>query len=165
MSTPAESTSSPSLIARVGALVWPVYEKLNLLAPVGVLALRLWVGWVFFRSGLTKIKSWDSTIYLFEYEYSTPFLSPEFAAYLGTAAELGLPVFLVLGLGGRAAALALFAFNIMAVISYPDLNAVGLRDHQVWGLMLLIPLLQGPGKLSVDTLLCRWFCKRPGPSA
>jgi putative oxidoreductase len=147
-----------SLVKKTLSWVIPVYGKLNWLSPVSVLGLRLWVAWVFFRSGLTKINSWDSTIYLFEYEYSVPLLSPEFAAYLGTAAELTLPILLALGLAGRFGAIALFLFNIMAVLSYPDLNAAGLRDHQVWGLMLLVPLLQGPGKLSMDYLLCKKIC-------
>jgi putative oxidoreductase len=77
-------------------------------------------------------------------------LPPHLAAYLGTGAELLLPVFLILGLGGRMAAAALFVFNIIAILSYPDLSAVGLKDHQYWGLMLLVTLFHGPGKLSVD---------------
>jgi putative oxidoreductase len=35
-----------------------------------------------------------------------PLLSPHAAAYLGTAAELGLPVLLALGIGTRFAAIA-----------------------------------------------------------
>jgi putative oxidoreductase len=124
-------------------------------APVLDLAIRIWVGMVFFQSGLTKILSWDTTLSLFENEYAVPLLPPDVAAYLGTANELILPVFLVLGLGGRLAAAALFVFNIIAVVSYPDLGAVGLKDHQYWGLLLLVTLSHGPGKLSVDHFLRR----------
>ena len=63
-------------------------------------------------------------------------------------------------IGTRFAALVLFVFNIVAVISYPDLGAVGLRDHQIWGLLLLITLLHGPGKLSFDHLIERRFAGR-----
>ena len=70
----------------------------------------------FFRSGLIKIASWDSTLYLFEFEYQVPILQWELAAYLGTAAELILPTFLVLGLVTRPMAIILFMFNIMAVV-------------------------------------------------
>ncbi len=76
---------------------------------------------------------------------------------MGTAAELLLPVFLLLGIGTRYAALALFVFNIVAVISYPDLMAAGLAEHQVWGLLLLITMCHGPGKLSVDYLINRFI--------
>lgn len=82
---------------------------------------------------------------LFEYEYAVPLLSPTAAAYLGTAAELVLPVLLVLGLGGRFAALALFLFNIVAVISYPDLSDSGRQFHILWGILLAITMTHGPG--------------------
>lgn len=120
------------------------------LAPAGDLILRGWVAYAFFVSGLTKIQTWDSTLYLFSDEYHVPLLPPELAAYLGTAAELGLPVLLALGLFGRFAAGALFIFNIIAVISYPDLGAAGIEQHKVWGIMLLVCLLHGPGSWSVD---------------
>jgi putative oxidoreductase len=87
--------------------------------PAADLLLRLWVANVFFKSRLTKIASMDTTIMLFTYEYQVPLLPPVVAAYLGTAIELVIPVFLALGLGTRLAALVLIAFNIMAVVSYP----------------------------------------------
>jgi len=127
------------------------------LTPFVDLALRVWVGAVFFQSGLVKIQSWETTLLLFESEYKVPLLPPELAALLGTGVELFFPVLLVLGLGGRLAALVLFVFNIIAVVSYPDLGEVGLRDHQTWGLLLLVTLLHGPGALSLDRLLGRRF--------
>ena len=130
-------------------------RALDALSPLADLALRLFVAAVFFRSGLTKIASWDSTLSLFENVYAVPLLPPAVAAYLGTAVELCLPVLLVLGLGTRLAACVLFVFNIIAVVSYPELGAVGLKDHQAWGLMLLVTLLRGPGALSLDRLIGR----------
>jgi putative oxidoreductase len=127
------------------------------LAPILDLAVRLWVGAAFFQSGLVKIQSWDTTLALFENEYSVPLLPPALAAYLGTATELIVPVLLILGLGGRFAAAVLFVFNIVAVISYGDLSEAGLMQHQIWGLLLLVTLLHGPGKLSVDHLIRRRF--------
>jgi len=112
---------------------------------------------VFWKSGLTKITSWDSTLALFTYEYQVPLLPPEVAAPLAAGVELALPVFLSLGLGARIAALALFLFNIMAVISYPGLSEVGLRDHTYWGLLLLVTLLHGPGKISIDHFIRKRF--------
>jgi len=135
-------------------------RSLEFLCPFADLAIRLWVANVFFKSGLTKISSMDSTIMLFTHEYQVPVLSPEIAAYLGTFTELAFPVLLAVGLGGRFAALMLFVFNIVAVISYPALEAAGVEQHQVWGLMLLVTLLHGPGKLSVDHFLRqRWLGK------
>lgn len=141
---------------------------LQVAAPLPDLCLRLWVADAFFRAGLVKIHNMDSTIYLFENEYHVPLLPPEFAAYLGTGVELVVPLFLAFGLFGRLSAGFLFVYNIVAVISYPDLwpNGFwsdlfggGFKDHKVWGLMLLVTFLYGPGKLSVDFLLMKLFPK------
>jgi putative oxidoreductase len=121
------------------------------------LAVRLWVAAVFFKSGLVKIQSWDTTILLFTNEYHVPLLSPYAAAVLGTGAELVLPVFLALGLGARLAAAALFVFNIVAVISYPELEGAGLDQHYVWGILLAVTVVHGPGLASVDRLLGRYL--------
>jgi putative oxidoreductase len=133
---------------------------LNGLSPAGDLLLRLWVAYAFWVSGLTKIQTWDSTLYLFQEEYAVPLLPPEWAAYLGTGVELGFPVLLALGLLGRFAAGVLFLFNIVAVVSYPDLGAAGLEQHKVWGILLLVSLLHGPGKWSLDYWLARGFQPR-----
>ncbi len=143
----------------------------QLLTPVADFLARYWVAGAFFISGLTKTTSGsfsllghtfsyplsllptESTLTLFEYEYQVPLLPSALAAYMGTAAELLLPVFLFLGIGTRYAALALFVFNIVAMVSYPDLMGAGLAQHQVWGLLLLITICHGPGKLSVDALI------------
>lgn len=133
---------------------------LDALAPLADLGVRLFVAGVFFQSGLTKIANWDSTVSLFENEYAVPLLPPEIAAFAGTGVELVFPVLLALGLATRFAAFVLFVFNIVAVLSYPDLGAAGLKDHQTWGLLLLVTLLHGPGAFSLDRLLGRLFGRR-----
>ncbi|WP_413113039.1 DoxX family protein [Thaumasiovibrio sp. DFM-14] len=130
------------------------------LTPLLLLFTRIWVSIVFFKSGMVKYSSWDSTLYLFEYEYQVPLLPWQLAAYLGTAAELILPVFLVLGLLTRPMALALFAFNAIAVISYPLLWERGFYDHQLWGMMLLINVFWGAGLISIDQLIQKMTSNR-----
>jgi putative oxidoreductase len=130
------------------------------LAPVVDLAVRTVVGAAFFQSGLTKIQSWDTTLALFENEYRVPVFPPEVAAYAGTFTELFFPILLVLGLGGRFAAGVLFVFNIIAVISYADLSEAGIMQHQYWGLLLLVTLFHGPGRLSIDQFIRRRFLGR-----
>ena len=83
-------------------------------------------------------------------------LPPHVAACFGTGAEIFLPVLLALGIGTRFAAIALFVFNIVAVISYPDLSDAGIKDHMLWGALLLVTLVYGPGKLALD----RWLERR-----
>lgn len=114
------------------------------------LAARLYVAQIFVLSGLTKIRDWSSTLALFEDEYHVPLLPPELAAYMGTAGELGLPVLLVLGLGGRFAALGLSVVNLMAVLSLEEIAPAALMGHQLWGALLAVLALWGPGRWSLD---------------
>ncbi len=151
------NTTPASFTAKATKFIKPLIRGLEFLAPLGDLAIRLWVANVFWKSGLTKFSSPDTTLMLFTYEYRVPLLSPEVAACLATVVELTFPVLLALGLAGRASAFVLFVFNIMAVVSYPGLNPAGLEQHQVWAIMLLMPLLHGPGKLSLDHLIAKWF--------
>lgn len=157
MNTYAESFFAPAA-RRIPDRLRRLSARLDALSPFGDLMLRIWVAQAFWVSGLTKIRSWDSTLYLFEEEYSVPLLPPELAAYLGTGVELGFPVLLAIGLFGRFAAAVLFLFNIIAVISYPDLGAAGLEQHKVWGIMLLVSLLHGPGRWSADDWAARRRC-------
>jgi putative oxidoreductase len=128
---------------------------LDALQPVLALAIRCYVAQVFFLSGLTKLRSWDSTLALFTDEYHVPLLSPSIAAVVGTAAELALPILLVLGIGTRATALALLVFNIVAAASYPDISPAGVKDHVLWGALLLVVAVHGPGRFALDGWLFR----------
>ena len=137
-------------------------RAMNYLSPVFDLGIRLWIASIFFKAGLTKIQSWDSTLALFEYEYEVPILAPKIAAYLGTGAELLLPVFIALGLAGRLSAFTLSVFNVVAVISYSsflfsDEGTAGLQQHIYWGVILLVTVFHGPGKLSLDHLLAKRY--------
>lgn len=128
------------------------------------LFVRLYVADAFFRSGLTKLGSWDAAMpflsssakYLFESEYRVPLIPWELAAYLATAAELILPILLVLGLATRFSALALFLFNIIAIVSYPVIWQTGFYDHKLWGIMLLVIIIYGQGRASIDSLICKY---------
>jgi putative oxidoreductase len=130
-------------------------RAINPLQDVFLLGIRLWLANVFFLSGLTKIKSWDTTLMLFEYEYSVPIIPFELAAYMSTAAELAIPVFLVFGLLTRLNAIALFVLNIVAAISYADISPAGEKDHIIWGLMTGMLFLYGPGRVAADWLIER----------
>ena len=140
---------------------------LDILQPLLALATRIHVGWVFFKSGLWKVNNWDQTVGLFESEYRTPILSPTAAAILGTLGELAFPVLLWLGLFGRLSALGLSAINAVAVISYShvllaDGFEAAIGQHKLWGFMLLVLMIYGPGKLSLDYVLGRQALRTSG---
>lgn len=144
------------MLKRTLSLYYAAARLPEYLAPAFDLGVRLLLADVFFKSGLTKIKTWDSTLYLFEDVYQVPLLSPEIAAWLATGAELVLPVLLVLGLFGRFAAAGLFILNAVAVISYyAELSEAGLNQHLYWGLLLAMLLMVSRGKWSADYWLER----------
>lgn len=126
-----------------------------------LLFIRLYVAWVFLRSGMHKIGDWETTLVLFEYEYQVPLLGFELAAYLATFGELVFPVFLILGLGTRYTAIAISFINIIAVVSYYATLAkgAGLVWHYLYGSMLLTSVLYGGGFFSVDQWLKGRFAK------
>jgi putative oxidoreductase len=123
---------------------------LEALQPLALLAARVYVALVFFRSGLTKIRDWDTTMLLFQEEYRVPLLSPTVAAWMGTAGELVLPVLLIAGLGGRFAAAGLGIVNVVAVLSLAEVPEAALQGHVFWGSLLAAVMLWGPGRWSAD---------------
>jgi putative oxidoreductase len=139
------------------------------LQPLALLALRLYVSSVFFRSGLVKISDWGATLALFHDEYKVPLLPPGVAACVGAFGELAFPVLITLGLMGRFGAAGLFVVNAMAVISYPQLwqfdCPAGLHMHFVWGAILLLLAIFGPGRLSLDDVILRRMGLRPAQPA
>jgi putative oxidoreductase len=128
-------------------------------------ALRAWVGWQFFKAGLLKAADWQATLFLFTEEYHVPLLPPPAAALAGTLGELAFPLLLWAGLATRFAALGLSAVNGMAVLAYAHvLLAEGfeaaLAQHVLWGLMLAVIAVYGPGRWSVDALLAAASTRR-----
>lgn len=156
----ATATEGRRLRARLSGLmqawlrleVWP--------QALVLLGARLYLFDVFFKSGLTKVRDWDATLFLFNEEYHVPVLPPELAAWMGTGGELGFSALLALGLLSRPAAAGLFFVNAMAVISYPDLAPAALKDHHLWGVLAIALACFGGGRLSVDSLVWRRWLAR-----
>ena len=151
--------ASGSLFGRVGGFYCAVARQIDKLQPLLLLGVRLYVARVFFLSGLTKIHDWSITVALFTNEYHVPVLPPGIAALMGTATELSMPVLLALGLATRFGAFVLFFFNIIAVVSYAALPDVAAKDHYLWGVLILVLFIFGPGRISLD----HWLESRRPP--
>lgn len=143
----------------------------GVLAPLALLAARVHMGNVFWKSGKAK---WDDgserTSQLFEWEYipnweknsaknifgmdvTFPVPSPELGASMATYTEILMPIFLVLGFMGRGAAFILFGMAAtIELFVYP-----GETEHVYWLLLLGLLITFGPGKLSFDHLIRRKF--------
>lgn len=133
----------PSLIAKATAL----FERIpgDLIA----VAARIGIATTFLRSGLLKLHGWDNgnTLALFTDEYKLPVIPPEIAAYMATAIELSMPVFILAGFLTRFAALALLGMTlVIEVFVYPN----AFDTHGVWAAALLYLMKYGPGTLSLD---------------
>lgn len=117
-------------------------------SPILLLTLRIMIATVFLKSGLTKISNFQSTIYLFEYDYAVPFISPVLAAYLATIFELGCSTLLIVGLATRLVTLPLIGMTLViqfTVIENPM--------HFYWLATLATILTFGAGCISLDKLV------------
>lgn len=132
----------------------------NYVQDIFALAIRLYVGWQFFKAGQLKIGSWSNTLQQFQFDFQVPLLPSYPAAVLGTFGELFFPLLLWIGLTTRLASIGLQIVNIVAVISVLYLFPNGLSDpafgdHFLWGLMMLGLTFYGGGRISLDYLLLR----------
>lgn len=126
--------------------------------PLAILQLvfRFSIASVFFKSGHSKILSWDTTILLFANEYRVPVLSPQLAATLAATCELGCSTLIFFGLLTRLATLPLLGMVfVIETFVYPQ-NWV---EHLTWAAMLIFLLTRGPGPVSLDHLLARRVLK------
>jgi putative oxidoreductase len=124
--------------------------------PYDVIAIlsRIGIGTVFFRPGLLKVEGWSSgtTVALFREEYKLPLISPELAAYMGTAMELAMPILLFVGLFTRFAAFALLIMTlVIQIFVYPN----AFDTHATWAVCFLILIKYGAGTFSLDHLIKR----------
>jgi putative oxidoreductase len=152
--TISDTTSNAGVTHRVRRL----YDRLGLL-PFSIIQLmaRLSVAVTFWRSGQTKLANWDLTLQLFANEYKVPVLPPEIAAPLAATFELSCSTLLAFGLLTRIATLPLIGMTlVIQLFVYP----VSWPDHLAWLTFLILLLTRGPGVLSLDHLVARYFPPR-----
>lgn len=119
-----------------------------------LLGMRFGIGFVFFNSGTLKINSFEFAVKLFEDEYKLPFIDPVTGAKLAAFNELTFPLFLFFGLATRLATLPLLGMvAIIEIFVYPQAWV----EHLLWASVLVLLLTRGPGKISLDYLIERYF--------
>jgi putative oxidoreductase len=150
-------TDSQSLPQRFGALLRMLDH-----IPHDLVALisRLSIGAVFWQSGQTKVDGWqvtDNAVYLFQTEYKLPFIDPWIAAHMSAFAEHFFPLLLWIGLASRLSALALLGMTlVIEIFVYPD----AWPTHGTWAVCFLVIIAGGPGRISLDHLVSRFFDRR-----
>jgi len=125
-----------------------LYFAENGLGPVLDLAIRWWLAAIFWVSGILKATNWTTALELARDEYPVPWMDPVLAAWAGAAIELVCPVFLVLGLATRLAAVPMLALSLVIQAHYRELP-----DHLFWAMLLGWLVVRGPGALSLDRLI------------
>jgi putative oxidoreductase len=154
--------SLPGLTVALEAVIAWLACAAQLVAPP---LLRVALAAPFFKSGLTK---WDGFLsmsptaeFLFEDEfklhifgqtYDLPF--PDTLALLDSVAEIVLPVLLVIGLATRFSALGLLVMTGVIQLVVPEGWA---NFHLPWAALAVAIIAVGPGRLSLDHLIKRFF--------
>lgn len=139
--------------AVVGAIARPSLTQL---------VLRVGLAVPFWRSGVNKWDGFlqlnDVAVLLFTTEFKLhlpggpyPFPAPGVVAFAAGAAEILLPILLVLGLAARLAALGLLLMTLVVQLTVPD----GWPLHVTWAAMALGIMAWGPGRVSLDRLIER----------
>lgn len=113
-----------------------------------LLISRLFVAKIFFVSGSDKFNNIDNAIFLFEYEYDLPGVSPVLAAYLTTFSELICSTMIVVGFFSRLATLPLI--TIAVAVEFLVVENV---QHLYWILLLSLIFVSGSGYFSLDRYL------------
>jgi putative oxidoreductase len=141
------------------------------------LGLRLLLAWEFWESGVVKYRgeNWFADI---QEKFPYPFnqVPVDVSWTLATWTELAGAVLLVLGLGTRFASFSLLILTVVATaaVHWPQewnnlsdlLQGYAITDKGfgnfklplIFMVMLLPLLFRGPGRLSLDSIVCKRFC-------
>lgn len=139
--------------------IFEIYKKIvsfikNRLSCFLLLSIRIWIGLIFLKAGLTKTDNFDTTIMLFTYEYMIPFFSPILLAILATFFEIICGFCLIFGFLTRLSSLPFIAMTIV-IQSMVFQN----QEHFYWLFLLTTLMIYGGGRLSIDHFLLKFIKK------
>lgn len=173
---PSSECSASSSSCDTGKECCPIVAKLQCMGScVGPLALRLALAVFMIPHGYGKITNWSGTIDAFQKYMGIP--APLTAMAILT--EFFGPILLVLGLATRAASFALLILITVAAVKgghidngflgttiTHDGKEIHLNNgyalHVLYGGAALALLLIGPGKIALDSVICRLIGKKKG---
>lgn len=139
---------------------------MNSLQPVLLLALRLYFGYRFFRTGLGKLQNIPDIVDFFT-SLGIPY--PLINAYMASATECLGGLCLLLGLASRIATVPLIFTMIIAYITADHEAVVNIFNDPdkflkaepfLFMLTSMMVLFFGPGKFSIDSLISGGCCKK-----
>jgi len=138
----------------------------NFLQPLLLLLIRLFWGWMFFRTGLGKLTNMHPVIAYFE---SLGIAHPAFSAYIASLIELICGACLFFGFASRLVAIPLIINMIVAFLTaearavamfFSNMQNFVTRTPFTFLFASIIIFVFGPGPFSVDYILERYFRKQ-----
>ena len=138
-------------------------EKLELIKDLPPLFLRLILAYGFYGPAMMKLKDIDGIARWFA-SMNYPF--PTLNAYMATATEVSGFVLLTLGLATRLISVPLMVVMLVAIFTVHIGNGFaaapnnGFEIPLYYLLMLFSLLVTGPGKISLDALVEKYFSKK-----
>src|SRR6516164_11755109 len=130
------------------------------LGPLLDLFIRLWLAGIFWASGMVKLHSWTTALYLSAHEYPVSWMDPVTAAWLGESIEIVCPPLLVFGLATRFAAAPMLILSLVIQFSYQALD-----QHLFWAMLFGWFVVKGAGPISLDALIGRGIAVTAVPLA
>ncbi len=135
-----------------------LFSKKRVLEDLSLLALRLFIGGIFFVYGITKIKNFDNYVTLFADTIAMPF--PIFNLYLVIFVEVVGGLMLIVGVLSRVVSIPLIITMFVAMLTVNINNGFsaskfGVEINLAYIVILFIIFAFGSGRFSVDSKILK----------
>jgi len=147
-----------SIRAVIGLLAWaamaiaPPLLRVALAVPFFKSALTKWSGFLSLSPTAEFLFAEQFKLHIFGQAYSFP--APALLAWIDSIAEIVLPILLMVGLATRFGALGLLVMTGVIQLVVPEGWA---NFHLPWAALAVAIIAIGPGPLSLDHLIERYF--------
>ncbi len=141
-----------NVLAHIPASLPQLLLRITVAIPFWQSGLTKWDGFLQLSPGATWLFANEFRLHLFGGQYAFPW--PTVTAFMAGTTEIVLSLLLVLGFGTRFAALGLLVMTGIIQLTVPD---GWLTYHLPWAAMLLATLSWGPGRISLDEAIARYY--------